>query len=394
MPDYILMHKNIECGTVAIDGSNGALSHWRSRNTGIEPFLGNSTIETMKTWWAQRSVPGSRKMIEEVVRKSGSPTNGSYLAKNLGLSLTDTYWIKPLDSQLQWEDVTLWRQIDINQGKIPYHNAMSYDPNASLGGQMEKYWDMNTPVPTLVKKASGYHGQQAVNELFATRIHELQDNDIPYVRYKLFRAADESMQSVCPAFTSENIEFVSAYEVVNSRPQDNNKSSYESYIDICAANGIDREIIQRFMDYLTSTDFLLTNTDEHLMNLGITRHADTCRLIGPAPIFDSGNTMFYTDEGRKLPLTRVQILEREITSFHSSEEKMLAKVKDRNVIKTDLLPSPQETAEFYASYGVPEQKALMIAGSYGKKLDMFSEFQHGKTISLYHEKQKERGLGY
>lgn len=35
--------------------------------------------------------------------------------------------------------------IGYNEGKIPYHNATSYDYNASLGGQMEKYWDLDQP---------------------------------------------------------------------------------------------------------------------------------------------------------------------------------------------------------------------------------------------------------
>ena len=29
-----------------------------------------------------------------------------------------------------------------SDGKVPYYNATSYDPNASLGGQLEKYWDL------------------------------------------------------------------------------------------------------------------------------------------------------------------------------------------------------------------------------------------------------------
>lgn len=41
-------------------------------------------------------------------------------------------------------------------GKIPYHNVTSYDPNASLGGQMEKYWDFTGKVPVLVKESSKY----------------------------------------------------------------------------------------------------------------------------------------------------------------------------------------------------------------------------------------------
>ena len=45
----------------------------------------------------------------------------------------------PIDADLKWDEVKLWVSGKMIGGRIPYHNATSYDPNASLGGQMEKY---------------------------------------------------------------------------------------------------------------------------------------------------------------------------------------------------------------------------------------------------------------
>ena len=59
------------------------------------------------------------------------------------------------------------------------------------------------------------------------------------------------------------------------------------------------------MDYQTLTDFVISNTDEHLVNFGVLRNADTMKLIGPAPIYDSGNSMFY-NEDRLIPYSRVE----------------------------------------------------------------------------------------
>ena len=97
----------------------------------------------------------------------------------------------------------------------------------------------------------------------------------------------------CPSFTSEDIEFIPAYEVVSSTKNSNNVALYDKYIDICVANGIDRGVMQDYMDYLVLSDFVISNTDEHLLNFGILRNADTMELLGPAPIFDSGNSMFF-----------------------------------------------------------------------------------------------------
>ena len=67
---------------------------------------------------------------------------------------------------------------------------------------------------------------------------------------------------------------------------------------------------------------------------------------------------------------------------------MLKLVSDRSLVQADLLPSPKEILELYAEYGIPEEKAEMISGGYGLKLDMLREFQKGITISLYHEQSK------
>ena len=157
------------------------------------------------------------------------------------------------------------------------------------------------------------------------------------------------------------------------------------YIDICVHAGVDWQVMQNFMDYMILTDFIISNTDEHLQNFGILRDPDTMKIIGPAPIYDSGNSMFY-NENRKTPYTRADILDREITSLYSREEKLLKKVKNRNIVREDLLPSRAEVRELYAESGIPEWKAAVIAENYNIKLQLLHEFRKGKTISVYNEK--------
>lgn len=143
------------------------------------------------------------------------------------------------------------------------------------------------------------------------------------------------------------------------------------------------------MDYQTMTDFIISNTDEHLLNFGVLRNADTMQLIGPAPIFDSGNSMFYA-ENREVPYSRIELLERKITGFYKSEEKMLANVNNPGIVKLDLLPERQAVMEFFAERGIPEKKAAFIAANYQTKLQMADELQHGKRVSLYREKSAAR----
>lgn len=393
MIKYSLMHKNDKCGTILFDENIGRITEYHDDRNGLSPYLGNCDIKKIQKWWEMRAVPASRATMQQVINNANCLNTEVYLAKNLGLSMTDTYWIKSSGIDLSFDNVKFANLAAYSHGKIPYHNATSYDPNASLGGQMEKYWDLMHKTPILVKESYKYYGQQSINEVFASIVHSRQPSNVEFVRYTAEMTEDRGVQCKCPAFTSENIELLSAYEMVESRKIQNSQALYDEYINICVENGIDYNQIQEFMDYQTMTDFLITNTDEHLLNFGVLRDPNTMKLIGPAPIFDSGNSMFYSD-GRKTPYTRAGILDIPITSFYKREEKLLGKVKNKTAVDLNSIPSAGEVKELYANAGIPEEKANVISKNYDTKAKMLSEFQRGKTISLYKEKQAEKNSKY
>lgn len=393
MIKYSLMHKNDKCGTILFDENIGRITEYHDDRNGLSPYLGNCDIKKIQKWWEMRAVPASRATMQQVINNANCLNTEVYLAKNLGLSMTDTYWIKPSGIDLSFDNVKFANLAAYSHGKIPYHNATSYDPNASLGGQMEKYWDLMHKTPILVKESYKYYGQQSINEVFASIVHSRQPSNVEFVRYTAEMTEDRGVQCKCPVFTSENIELLSAYEMVESRKIQNSQALYDEYINICVENGIDYNQIQEFMDYQTMTDFLITNTDEHLLNFGVLRDPNTMKLIGPAPIFDSGNSMFYSD-GRKTPYTRAGILDIPITSFYKREEKLLGKVKNKTAVDLNSIPSAGEVKELYANAGIPEEKANVISKNYDTKAKMLSEFQRGKTISLYKEKQAEKNSKY
>lgn len=389
MQKYKLKHKDETVGLLNYDETTGRIVDYKDFGTGHSPFLGAADASKIKKWWEIRSVPASRKTMINLINQSNCFNNGDYLAKNLALSLTDLYWICPVEVKISFDKITLFNITAFSDKKIPLHNIESYDPNASLGGQMEKYWDMSGNIPVLVKESYKHFGQQAINEVFATKLHELQETDIPYVKYTATKTEDNGILCRCKSFTTKNMEFISAYEIVESSKKRNDISMYDYYIDICTKNGIDKEIMQNFMDYQTLTDFVISNTDEHLNNFGALRDMNTMKLIAPAPIFDSGNSMFFADT-QKTPYSKTDILKRKITGFCSSEEKMLKFVKNKNIVKEDLLPDKEFVMSIYSAAGIPEWKANIISDNYMIKRQMLKEFQIGHIISMYQEKQKEK----
>ena len=150
---YDLMHKNEVCGKLVFEEDTGRIVEYHDAGNGLSPYLGYSDKKKVRKWWEMRAVPASRRMMKDIIQQAGCLNSEMYLVKNLALSMTDTYWIRPEESGITYDDVKLTNLAAYGQGKVPYHNVTSYDPNASLGGQMEKYWDLSGEKPVLVKES-------------------------------------------------------------------------------------------------------------------------------------------------------------------------------------------------------------------------------------------------
>lgn len=93
-----------------------------------------------------------------------------------------------------------------------------------------------------------------------------------------------------PNFTNSLVELVPAIDIINNLKKPNDISYYEFYIKICKVHGLD---VRAFLEYQIMTDFLISNTDRHFNNFGILRKCKTLEWVTSAPIFDSGNSLFY-----------------------------------------------------------------------------------------------------
>ena len=387
--EYKLMHRNDVCAIISIDEVQGTLNNFKVVNKLLMPMNGSSDRKQIAMWWHHRPVPSTREDMMQVMRFAGADNPEAYLIKNLALSMTDTYWICPIDEEyLKWEDVRLSNQIaTIGKANVPYHNTDSYDPNASLGGQMAKYWDLSNNPPILVKRALDYDRQQAVNEEFATLLHSSQANSPEYVSYTVSQDPTNSygLTVSCKTFLEPELEFLPAYEV-GFVHGNNELSDYDKYIKAWVNGGLDEDNVRKFLDYQTITDFINSNVDRHLANFGVLRNVNTLSFIKPAPIYDSGNSMFYSHrEPYNAMLSKAELLNRSIVSIYDKEEKMLSRVKNRKIVDLDALPTKEETKELYLSYGIPEAKVDFIVDAYQKKIEMTREFQKGKSVSMFSE---------
>jgi hypothetical protein len=79
------------------------------RNAELLPLVCRGDRQTgLKKWWNERSIPLGQGRVKEMLEEKGLVEPSEYLLRNLGLSLTDYYWIKPVSSNLTWKDVNLF----------------------------------------------------------------------------------------------------------------------------------------------------------------------------------------------------------------------------------------------------------------------------------------------
>ena len=94
---YHLMHRDEVVCSILIDPITGAiLKASRPSSPELLPLGGSIDSAMLRKWWQRRAVPVSQGNIRRILERIGITTH-AYLEQNLGLSLTDHYWIKLRD---------------------------------------------------------------------------------------------------------------------------------------------------------------------------------------------------------------------------------------------------------------------------------------------------------
>ena len=376
---FYLMHRNDPVCTVSIDPVTGAMLRVSQKKVQeLLPLGGALDVQMLRKWWQRRAVPVGQGKIQRILEQMGITTPQEYLVKNLGLSLTDHYWIKPLDMELGWEDINLFTNdfrdpvgdMQFDDGAAPIElPANAFSPSSSVQGELRKKWIIADGKRCLVKGNHGSHSQESLNEVVATLLHSRQ-NTKPFVSYKSMKMDDHSqVYCVCESFTSDTVELIPAIDIVDSKKKNNAISVYEHFIGVCAEHGLDESVTRPFLEYQILTDYILTNTDRHLNNFGVLRDTSTLKFIGMAPIFDSGNSMFWQSP----KLSEYDDLQSiKVNSFRQTEKELLGYVTDPSLVDLDKLPTADELREVYSADPLIPCVDSIIMG-YNRKTDLLGE---------------------
>lgn len=323
---YILKHKNTSVFPCTFDDeTNKVIKLGKSEvpeliPVGVHSINNSIDRKSFVRWLSDRQIPNTRYGFKELLSFVGVDDANELMLINLGLNMTDHYWLCPKDSHIKWEALNFYQNDfvnDIKNVKIENETAQESDRNPAYttSGNLEKVWVIEEGKRKLFKKGSHNYLQEPFNEVFASEMHRLNGYS-NFVSYSL-RLIDNIPYSSCESYIDVQTEFVSAKSIMDSRKKDNQVSYLHHFLNLCRENGLDT--IEDEMGYMLATDYVIGNSDRHTNNFGIIRDADTLEWLKPAPIFDSGNCLWFDLSTARIDITA----DIKCNSFYQTQDLML-----------------------------------------------------------------------
>lgn len=309
MAVYTLMNKNNKIFDFTYDEEKHIITEFSNKyNNGDKyaPFglIIDGTIDedSFSKWWKNRQIPASRNGLKEFFYSSGiyDEDNFDLLdSKAFCLSLSDQYWVKPVDKEIIWEDINFFDNAFSEViGKLLFNGEKSLEeftlntPDMTCNGNYEKRWKIINKDRYLLKAGSKTYNQEPYNELIATKLYEriLKENE--YVKYSIIDE-DSRAISMCKNFITKETELIPAWKINDYYKKDESDNKYTHYIKCLEKLGIKNA--REKIDKMIICDYILANKDRHFNNFGVIRNVDTLEYIDVAPIFDNGCSLWFDE---------------------------------------------------------------------------------------------------
>jgi hypothetical protein len=295
---YTLKHRNVNvCDITFQDGALIGIKESYNKDhlpLGVVSETGKINSRNIEDWWNGRGIPGTREGLDEVLHLVRVRDRNELLIRSFGLSLTDHYWVCPAHLALDWNEVNFYDHEfspDIgdaffNRGKKDGHNLIT--PDNSSDGRLLKRWAVMDGERVLIKAGSPGNYQEPFNEALASSI--MRRLGIPHVEYGLHEEGGEYL-SRCNNMTDAETELVYASHIYETRYKNINDDFYTHYVKCCKGLGVPG--IEADLDRMMVVDYVIANTDRHFSNFGALRNSRTLEYLGPAPLFDSGTSLWH-----------------------------------------------------------------------------------------------------
>lgn len=298
----ILMNKNTKVALINLDTNYNMINKiYEIYNIDYAPLSlqnavkdkSQSETKVLNKWFKDRGIPSWRKDVEKLIEKLKVNSLDELLNKAYALSLSDQYWIKEENQEIEWKDINFFTNDFEYKGYLNVCLSSSaedrvdlHSPNNTTDGMLQKAWIIENGDRVLVKGTYYPSRQEPINEWLVSQICERLKID--YCNYTI-DVVDDKLVSKCKDFINESEEIITAYEIFYSKQKDNRLNDFQHYVSILEEHGIKNAKTQ--LENMFLIDFLVMNFDRHMKNYGIIRNVETLEWVRTTPIFDTGECM-------------------------------------------------------------------------------------------------------
>jgi hypothetical protein len=250
------------------------------------------TEKRMLSWLESRLIPKHRAYADEILDVLGlsiGDTKG-IIDASMGLSLNDSYWVVPSGFNKTFAEFNFYDNqfndilsLTAFTGRKAPLGHIVRSPELTTGGMLPKAWSRTKDSDIYLYKGgtsgAANSGNEPYSEYYACQIAKAMG--LNAVQYDL-EYWKGFLASKCRLFTDINTAFIPIGRLVRS-------GGLKACLDYCAGLGEDfSEAVSSMLVF----DAVIYNEDRHFGNFGILRNNRSGEIIGPAPIFDNGFSLF------------------------------------------------------------------------------------------------------
>lgn len=288
--DEILLTFSLE--EKGLEGLTAEIQYINEDRKSLFPVNFNVTNEGVVKWLARRVIPKNRAFVDEILKCFGLSVNDTkgIIDICLGLSLTDSYWVTPIEFIGTFAEYNLFENpfsealsLVAYTGVGSADKAFSTSPEFTTNGMLRKAWrHIDGDGIYLYKggtEGAANTGKEPYSEYYACQIAKAMG--LKCVTYDLENWKG-ILASKCALFTDIDTSFVPIGDLMKNNTLRAALDCYESlgkeyYDDVCS---------------MLVFDAVIYNEDRHFGNFGLLRDNHTGEFVGTAPIFDNGLSLF------------------------------------------------------------------------------------------------------
>lgn len=250
------------------------------------------TGDGVMKWLERRVIPKNRAFVDQILKSLGLSVNNTrgIVDVSMGLSLNDSYWVVPADFTGSFKEYNLYEnRFSEALSLIAYtgygqgNDVMSTSPELTTSGMLRKAWRFIEGEGIYLYKGGSEGaintGREPYSEYYASQIAERMGLNSVHYDLENWKGI---LASKCRLFTDIDTAYIPIGRIVKTGGI---KACIDYYENISRVAAEDVKSMLVF-------DSVIYNEDRHFGNFGVLRDNHTGKVLGAAPVYDNGLSLF------------------------------------------------------------------------------------------------------